>query len=89
MGVHILDKETSITIKGENGRYIKIHSYTTSHETKPKDQQILLSGRDFEVLIDGVTVHQMISHVMGETPISIKKAMRDHLNYLIEREERI
>lgn len=87
MGVHILDKETSITIKGENGRYIKISSYTKSD--KDQHQQILLSGRDFEVLIDGVTVHQMISHVMDETSISIKKVMRDHLNYLIEREERI
>ena len=85
MSVSILDKESSIAIKSDNGRYIKITSHTQSD--KSQYHKILLSGRDFEVLIDGVTVHKIISHVMGETDIKTKKMMRDHLNYLIEGEE--
>ena len=85
MSVSVLDKESSLSIKSDNGRYIKITSHTESD--KSQHHKILLSGRDFEVLIDGVTVHKMISHVMDETDIRTKKMMRNHLNYLIEREE--
>jgi hypothetical protein len=85
MGISVLENKSGLPIKEENGRYVKITSSTKSYEDK--HHQILLSGRGFEVFIGGVTVHQMITHVMGETSLEMKRAMRDHLNSLIEREE--